>query len=79
MLISDCPLYSSLQYILNEKEVKIKTELWLLQNADYLKEQKGERFKILAFFTDRLSCGYGRVGESLKLVLIFQDIGKTLD
>lgn len=32
-----------LQYILNEKEVQVKTELWMKQNADYLKEQKGER------------------------------------
>lgn len=31
-----------LQYILNEKEVEVKTELWIKQNADYLQEQKGE-------------------------------------
>lgn len=30
-----------LQYILNEKEVEVKTELWMKQNAEYLKEQKG--------------------------------------
>ncbi|PWA28949.1 hypothetical protein CCH79_00020735 [Gambusia affinis] len=30
------------KYILNEKEVEVKTELWTKQNADYLKEQKGE-------------------------------------
>ncbi|KAK3554634.1 hypothetical protein QTP70_030005 [Hemibagrus guttatus] len=30
-------------YILNEKEVKVKTELWMLENADYLKEQKGKK------------------------------------
>lgn len=29
------------QYLLNDKEVKIKTDLWMLQNSDYLKEQKG--------------------------------------
>ncbi|MCJ8731039.1 hypothetical protein PDJAM_G00191240 [Pangasius djambal] len=33
-------------YILNEKEVKIKTELWLLENADYLKEQKEKEERI---------------------------------
>ncbi|XP_060781205.1 BRF1 RNA polymerase III transcription initiation factor subunit a [Neoarius graeffei] len=33
-------------YILNEKEVKIKTELWMLENADYLKEQKEKEEKI---------------------------------
>lgn len=38
-LIGCCCL---LQYILNEKEVEVKTELWTKQNADYLKEQKGE-------------------------------------
>lgn len=30
-----------LQYILNDKEVQVKTELWMKQNAEYLKEQKG--------------------------------------
>ncbi|XP_047668047.1 BRF1 RNA polymerase III transcription initiation factor subunit a isoform X2 [Tachysurus fulvidraco] len=33
-------------YILNEKEVKVKTELWMLENADYLKEQKEKEEKI---------------------------------
>ncbi|XP_077092732.1 BRF1 general transcription factor IIIB subunit a [Siphateles boraxobius] len=33
-------------YILNEKEVKVKTELWMLQNADYLKEQKEKEERI---------------------------------
>lgn len=33
---------SVLQYILNEKEVQVKTELWMKQNAEYLKEQKGQ-------------------------------------
>ena len=31
------------QYILNEREVETKTELWMKQNEDYLKEQKGQR------------------------------------
>ncbi|XP_066534634.1 BRF1 RNA polymerase III transcription initiation factor subunit a isoform X2 [Hoplias malabaricus] len=34
------------RYILNEKEVKVKTELWMLENADYLKEQKEKEEKI---------------------------------
>ncbi|XP_043111778.1 BRF1 RNA polymerase III transcription initiation factor subunit a [Puntigrus tetrazona] len=34
------------RYILNEKEVKVKTKLWMLQNADYLKEQKEKEEKI---------------------------------
>ncbi|XP_031436833.1 BRF1 RNA polymerase III transcription initiation factor subunit a isoform X2 [Clupea harengus] len=33
-------------YLLNEKEVKIKTALWLQQNADYLKEQKEKEERI---------------------------------
>ncbi|XP_053358087.1 BRF1 RNA polymerase III transcription initiation factor subunit a [Clarias gariepinus] len=33
-------------YILNEKEVKVKTELWMLENADYLKEQKEKEERI---------------------------------
>lgn len=32
-----------LQYILNEKEVEAKTELWMKQNEDYLREQKGKK------------------------------------
>lgn len=31
-----------MQYILNDKEVQVKTELWLKQNAEYLQEQKGQ-------------------------------------
>lgn len=31
-----------LQYILNDTEVEVKTELWMKQNAEYLKEQRGE-------------------------------------
>uniref|UniRef100_A0A8C9TZA7 Transcription factor IIIB 90 kDa subunit n=1 Tax=Scleropages formosus TaxID=113540 RepID=A0A8C9TZA7_SCLFO len=34
------------RYILNEKEVKIKTDLWMKQNADYLKEQKEKEERI---------------------------------
>jgi len=30
-----------LQFILNEAEVKIKTAMWMRQNADFLKEMKG--------------------------------------
>lgn len=42
---SDSPrinfLFFPLQYILNELEVQVKTELWTKQNAEYLQEQKG--------------------------------------
>lgn len=41
--ISVQSLFSHPQYILNEKEVKIKTDLWMQENADYLKEQKGDQ------------------------------------
>lgn len=34
-------LTASLQYLLNTEEVKIKTALWMAENSDYLKEQKG--------------------------------------
>lgn len=30
-----------LQYLLSDKEVKIKTALWMAENSTYLKEQKG--------------------------------------
>ncbi|KAJ8290340.1 hypothetical protein GJAV_G00011610 [Gymnothorax javanicus] len=33
-------------YILNDKEVQIKTEIWMRQNADYLEEQKVKEAKI---------------------------------
>uniref|UniRef100_A0AAQ6A2I6 B-related factor 1 n=1 Tax=Amphiprion ocellaris TaxID=80972 RepID=A0AAQ6A2I6_AMPOC len=35
-----------LQYILNAKEVEVKTELWMKQNAEYLKEQKEKEERI---------------------------------
>nr|XP_020480296.1 transcription factor IIIB 90 kDa subunit-like [Monopterus albus] len=34
------------KYILNEKEVQVKTELWIKQNAEYLKEQKEREDRI---------------------------------
>lgn len=30
-----------MQYLLNDNEVKIKTALWMVENSDYLKEQRG--------------------------------------
>lgn len=36
-------LLSLLQYILNEIEVEAKTELWMKQNEEYLREQKGKQ------------------------------------
>uniref|UniRef100_A0AAR2L6S5 B-related factor 1 n=1 Tax=Pygocentrus nattereri TaxID=42514 RepID=A0AAR2L6S5_PYGNA len=39
-------LLSSLQYILNEKEVQAKTELWMKQNEEYLREQKEKEERI---------------------------------
>ncbi|KAM9338917.1 transcription factor IIIB 90 kDa subunit-like [Symphorus nematophorus] len=34
------------KYILNEKEVEVKTKLWMKQNEDYLKEQKEKEERI---------------------------------
>ncbi|XP_069581175.1 BRF1 general transcription factor IIIB subunit b [Brachyistius frenatus] len=34
------------KYILNETEVQVKTELWIKQNAEYLKEQKEKEERI---------------------------------
>ncbi|XP_069590188.1 transcription factor IIIB 90 kDa subunit [Ranitomeya imitator] len=34
------------RYILNEKEAEIKTELWMRENADYLREQKEKEERI---------------------------------
>ncbi|XP_034436515.1 BRF1 RNA polymerase III transcription initiation factor subunit b [Hippoglossus hippoglossus] len=34
------------KYILNDKEVQVKTELWMKQNAEYLREQKEKEEKI---------------------------------
>uniref|UniRef100_UPI0037E86A82 BRF1 general transcription factor IIIB subunit b n=1 Tax=Semicossyphus pulcher TaxID=241346 RepID=UPI0037E86A82 len=34
------------KYILNEKEVQVKTDLWMKQNAEYLKEQKEKEERI---------------------------------
>ena len=30
-----------LQYLLDDNEIKIKTAVWMAENSDYLKEQKG--------------------------------------
>lgn len=32
----------SLQCLLNEAEIEIKTKLWMEENKDYLEKQKGE-------------------------------------
>lgn len=42
-LLISIVLLSSLQYILNEIEVEAKTELWMKQNEEYLREQKGKQ------------------------------------
>uniref|UniRef100_A0A665X6D3 Transcription factor IIIB 90 kDa subunit n=1 Tax=Echeneis naucrates TaxID=173247 RepID=A0A665X6D3_ECHNA len=34
------------KYILNEKEVQVKTELWMKENAEYLKEQREKEERI---------------------------------
>lgn len=34
-------LLPCLQYLLSDNEIKIKTALWMAENSDYLKEQKG--------------------------------------
>lgn len=31
------------QYILNESEARVKAELWMRENAEYLREQRGKR------------------------------------
>lgn len=41
-----------LQYILNEKEVQVKMELWIKQNPEYLKEQEGAHQQSLMGVTD---------------------------
>lgn len=38
---SECPCALP-QYILNEAEARVKAELWMRENAEYLREQKGE-------------------------------------
>lgn len=35
------PSSACLQYLLSEQEVKVKTALWMAENSDYLKEQRG--------------------------------------
>lgn len=42
-----------LQYILNDTEVQVKTELWMKQNAEYLKEQKGQKLFIIIVTSKR--------------------------
>jgi len=42
MLVYKClRMLLILQLILNDEEVKIKTAMWMRQNADFLKEMKG--------------------------------------
>lgn len=44
-LIRACPLSVMLcpaQYILNEAEARVKAELWMRENAEYLREQRGK-------------------------------------
>lgn len=42
-----------LQYILNDTEVQVKTELWMKQNAEYLKEQKGQKLLVIIVTSNR--------------------------
>lgn len=41
------------QYILNEAEARVKAELWMRENAEYLREQRGEYPLLLACWVHR--------------------------
>uniref|UniRef100_A0A8C6M2H7 B-related factor 1 n=1 Tax=Nothobranchius furzeri TaxID=105023 RepID=A0A8C6M2H7_NOTFU len=43
---SPCFSFSDLQYLLSEKEIRVKTALWMAENSDYLKEQKEKEARI---------------------------------
>uniref|UniRef100_A0A8C4ZAB7 B-related factor 1 n=1 Tax=Gadus morhua TaxID=8049 RepID=A0A8C4ZAB7_GADMO len=46
-LLSSTGTHNTYTYILNEREVETKTELWMKQNEDYLKEQKEKELRII--------------------------------
>lgn len=39
--LNNVRLSPCVQYLLSDNEIKIKTALWMAENSDYLKEQKG--------------------------------------
>ena len=49
-----------LQLILNDEEVKIKTAMWMRQNADFLKEMRGicvvAEFNMISVWHPAMSC-----------------------
>lgn len=58
-----------LQYILNDTEVQVKTELWMKQNAEYLKEQKGQKLFIVTIIITSNRRGSRNTGEEMMSLL----------
>ncbi|XP_051813795.1 BRF1 RNA polymerase III transcription initiation factor subunit a isoform X1 [Acanthochromis polyacanthus] len=71
-------------YLLNDKEVKIKTALWMAENSDYLKEQKEKEAKIakekeLGIYKERKPRGPSRRRPPIRASTADEAIEKMLE
>ncbi|XP_047467706.1 transcription factor IIIB 90 kDa subunit-like [Mugil cephalus] len=71
-------------YLLNDKEVKIKTALWMAENSDYLKEQKEKEAKIekekeLGIYKEKKSRGPARKRPPINASTADEAIEKMLE
>ncbi|KAM9354800.1 transcription factor IIIB 90 kDa subunit-like [Pholidichthys leucotaenia] len=72
------------KYLLSEDEVKIKTAMWMAQNADYLKEQKEKEAKIarekkLGVYKERKPRNPAKKRQPIRANTADEAIGKMLE
>ncbi|XP_066550982.1 transcription factor IIIB 90 kDa subunit [Amia ocellicauda] len=72
------------RYILNDKEVEIKTQLWMKENADYLKEQKEKEERIakekeLGIYKEQKPKKSGKKREPIRASTAGEAIEKMLE
>ncbi|KAM7376406.1 hypothetical protein PAMP_006142 [Pampus punctatissimus] len=71
-------------YLLNDKEIKIKTALWMAENSDYLKEQKEKEAKIakekeLGIYKEKKPRGPGKKRAPIRANTADEAIEKMLE
>uniref|UniRef100_A0A665X637 B-related factor 1 n=1 Tax=Echeneis naucrates TaxID=173247 RepID=A0A665X637_ECHNA len=71
-------------YLLDDKEIKIKTALWMAENSDYLKEQKEKEAKIakekeLGIYKEKKPRSSGKRRPPIRASTADEAIGKMLE
>uniref|UniRef100_A0A8D2ZWZ4 B-related factor 1 n=1 Tax=Scophthalmus maximus TaxID=52904 RepID=A0A8D2ZWZ4_SCOMX len=79
-----CPGSNTFTYLLDDREVKIKTALWMAENSDYLKEQREKAAKIakekeLGIYKEKKPRGPSKKRDPIRASTADEAIGKMLE